>query len=86
MQNVENINEEFPYLIQQKESKQKANPVNLSKNEQKVYSIICEKVHIDVILTESKLSSSDVYESLLSLQLKGMTQQMAGGYYRRKGN
>jgi len=84
VQKVADINDEFPYLILKNERPQDDKNVKLSKNEQQLYSLISEKIHIDDILADLNLVTSEIYESLLSLQLKGLIQQMPGGYYRRK--
>jgi len=81
IQNIEDIIEEFPYLkIGQKKEKED----NLNKIEGKILNIIThEQIHIDDIYDKSQLNLSEVYDCLLSLQLKGRIKQLSGGYYIR---
>ncbi|TCS82925.1 DNA-processing protein DprA [Tepidibacillus fermentans] len=83
IQTVDDVNQEFPYLNQTQKRSIRSESIKLTKNEEKVYSLVTDKIHIDEILSRSHLGLSDVYECLLSLQIKGKIKQIPGGYYRK---
>ncbi|KXG43666.1 DNA-processing protein DprA [Tepidibacillus decaturensis] len=83
IQEVNDILEEFPYLkfSSRKDSKLE---VQLSESEEKIYSMIHAQIHINEIIDLLSLTLSEVYEILLSLQLKDKIKQLPGGFYMRK--
>ncbi|MFV9509872.1 DNA-processing protein DprA [Tepidibacillus sp. LV47] len=84
IQTAEDVNQEFPYLNLKKKQLKKTEKIEITKKEEKIFTLITDKIHIDEIVLRSKLPLSEVYECLLSLQLKGFVKQLPGSYYRKK--
>jgi DNA processing protein len=77
---VEDVLEEIaPHLLSHKAP---AEPVDLVGDERAVVECMRqETVHIDEIITRSGLPAASVLHALLSLELKGAVQQLAGKYF-----
>jgi len=86
---VENIKDiEYIMSWQNKEGVQTklVMPPSLSKEEQKIYDIIKEKVsvNIDVLIRETDYKSSDLSVLLLSLELQDVIEVLPGNIYKIK--
>ncbi|MGD9677102.1 MAG: DNA-processing protein DprA [Vulcanibacillus sp.] len=86
VQTVEDIIEEFPYLILEKKQTEKVD-YNISKIEKEIYLLIeDEPIHVNELYQRTNIELSDIYECLLSLQLKEIIKQLPGSLYVRKIN
>ncbi len=86
VQTIDDIIDEFPYLLLNK--KQINNyKIDLNNNEYKIYNILGDDpLHIDDIFLKTNFELPEVYENVLSLQVKGIIKQLPGGLYIRKVN
>jgi len=83
VQKIEDILEEFPYLMMKKIKEKE--PRDLTEAEQKVFAVIQhDPIHINDIYHQMDLDMNQLYQTLLSLQLKGEVTQLPGGLYLRK--
>ncbi|OEG00389.1 DNA protecting protein DprA [Vulcanibacillus modesticaldus] len=88
IQSIEDVIEEFTYIHKEKfqKNEEKLETLNsLNNSEQMVYLIVqSTPIHIDEIYDQVSMDLSNLYESLLSLQLKGVIKQLSGGLYVRQ--
>lgn len=83
---VDDIREEIQVALDVKNGASKKPEVNLDElsSEEK---LICEvllagSLHIDQIIKQTNLDSSQVLSNLMSLELKGLVDQMPGKYFK----
>lgn len=83
VQCIEDIIEEYSYLTLEERNKV-IEEIQLNHMEQKILSAISNTpIHIDEIFELMKMSLPDIYEGLLSLQLKKKIKQLPGNVYIR---
>ncbi len=83
--NIEDIIEEFKYLSFEGKIHNKIE-IKLNNKEQKVMAMInYNPIHIDDLFNHLEFSFSEIYEILLSLQLKQKVKQIPGGTYIKNG-
>lgn len=86
VQTVNDVIDEFPYLLINKRQQTKQE-FKISSIEYKIYNILGdEPIHIDDIYEKTDFELSEVYENILSLQVRGIIKQLPGGLYIRKIN
>lgn len=84
IQNGADVVEELPYLNLTKKTSAKSS-INLSKVEEAVFSQIqFVPIHTDELYDKLPLNLTNIYEALLSLQIKGKIKQLPGGLYIRE--
>ncbi len=86
VQSVDDILEELQLSLQPvlKSKPHIAEPPQLNAFEQKIIDVLThDPIHIDIISEKTHLSSSDALVNLLSLEFKGIVQQMAGKMFLR---
>lgn len=84
VQDIEDIVEEFPYLkLKKRVSNQR--PEMTNQREEAVHQVIqYQPVHINDIYNQTEIELNQIYETLLSLQLKRKIKQLPGGFYIRQ--
>lgn len=84
IQEIEDIMEEFTYLkLKKNKSSQGSELINQS--EEAIHQAIqYQPVHINDIYNQTEIELNQIYETLLSLQLKRKIKQLPGGYYIRQ--
>jgi DNA processing protein len=84
---VDDIMEEFPFLKRREPlSPPVTEPFHLSENEQKIFeSIDKAPLLVDDLIESIELPSSKVLSTLLSLEMKGLIEQLPGQRYIKRG-
>lgn len=81
VQTVDDIIEEFTYLDLKSKAKEKE-IIKMTANEQKIYNVLLiETADIDSLLVKTKLNFNEIYQYLLTMQLKGLIVKLPGGQY-----
>lgn len=81
VQTVDDIIEEFTYLDLKNTVKEKQ-IVKLTGNEQRIYNVLLiENADIDRLLQQTELNFNEIYQYLLTMQLKGLIVKLPGGQY-----
>ncbi len=81
VQTIDDIIEEFTYLDLRSSEKEKE-IIKLTANEQKIYNaLLIETADIDRLLIKTKLDFNEIYQYLLTMQLKGLIVKLPGGRY-----
>ncbi len=84
VQTVDDILEEIAQFLPEREPLERPLPENLGELEQKVYRLLSdEPKHIDRLVMELREPPSVVLSALLSLELLGFAQQLAGKMFVR---
>jgi len=84
VQSISDILDEFSYLPVKPEKNHNEFKVKLNNIEEKVYNVIDgNPIHIDEIFERLKIDLPELYQTLLTLQLKEKIKQLPGGIYVR---
>ena len=84
VQSVDDILEEFTYLNLKSRSTEKER-VRLTSKEELIYNVlVVEAADIDHLLNKTGLEFNEIYQYLLTMQLKGLVNKLPGGRYMLK--
>lgn len=84
VQSIDDILEEFTYLDLKSTIREKER-VKLTPKEQKIYQVLqIEAADIDQLLSKTGLEFNEIYQYLLTMQLKGLVNKLPGGRFMLK--
>lgn len=84
VQSIDDILEEFTYLDLRSSLREKER-AKLTLKEEKIYRVLqVETADIDLLLSKTGLEFNEIYQYLLTMQLKGLVSKLPGGRYMLK--
>lgn len=78
LSNIKELLEDYNW-----ESKEEANNLKLSKNQQLIFESLSSEKTLDRILEETKIEQTEILSELITLEIMGLIKSITGGRYKK---